>query len=202
VPLRAACVGEALPAIAIKVTLRMALAYAAGIGAEWALDDTAPDFAALPFFCVALEWQLVIAARNRALGLSPPEALRSVHAGQSSRFFRPIRPTEPVHVSGRIDILNPIHTEREVAIAAGLPDTIVQGTALWALAGRRLLEFYAPGEPQKLQYFSGRFAAMVPAGMPVVLRHGISATTGDVVFSLRDHCGKPAIADGHAAFSS
>jgi acyl dehydratase len=32
------------------------------------------------------------------------------------------------------DIWNPIHTERRVALAAGLPDIIVHGTALWAPA--------------------------------------------------------------------
>ncbi len=35
------------------------------------------------------------------------------------------------------EIWNPIHTERAVAIAAGLPDILIHGTALWALAGLR-----------------------------------------------------------------
>jgi len=37
------------------------------------------------------------------------------------------------------DIWNPIHTEREVALAAGLPDIILHGTAIWALAGREVV---------------------------------------------------------------
>ena len=36
-------------------------------------------------------------------------------------------------------IWNPIHTETAVALAAGLPDIILRGTATWALAGREVI---------------------------------------------------------------
>ena len=62
------------------------------------------------------------------------------------------------------NIGNPIDTERKVALAAGLPDIIVHGTALWALAGRTLLSHFAAGAPQRLKALSGRFAAMVVPG--------------------------------------
>jgi acyl dehydratase len=281
-PVNSALVGEMLPALPIAVTPRMALAYAAGIGALDALDDSRADFAALPFFCVSLEWQLVIAARNRMLGVLPDEAIRAVHAGQQTRFLAPLRPGRTVRVSGRIlevrrtragaltvselnvagedgeeisstrstglyrgvevegedralagtpmtplsatlsdvrdttialdrgfahryseaaNIWNPIHTERRVALAAGLPDIIVHGTALWAIAGRVLVERFAPGAPERLASLSGRFAAMVPAGTPIVVRHGIGAAPGEVAFTVLNAQGEQAIADGSAVFS-
>lgn len=62
------------------------------------------------------------------------------------------------------DIWNPIHTERAVALAAGLPDIIVHGTALWAAAGLRLAR---PARP--LARLTGRFRAPVIPGGAVEL---------------------------------
>lgn len=103
-PLSAAVVGEILPAITMTVTPRMALAYAAGIGddSKGAFDDASPTFAASPLFCVSLEWQLVIAARNTLLGVTAQEARQGVHAGQDTRFLRPLRPGMKVSVGGQI----------------------------------------------------------------------------------------------------
>jgi acyl dehydratase len=281
-PVNSALVGGVLPTLTIAVTPRMALAYAAGIGAVDALDDARADFAALPFFCVSLEWQLVIAARNRMLGVSSDEAIRAVHVGQQTRFFAPLRPEQDVRVSGRIlevrrtragaltiselnvtaeggteisstrsaglyrdvevagedrsiadmplaapsvppsdiretsialdrgfahryseaaNIWNPIHTERRVALAAGLPDIIVHGTALWAIAGKVLVDRFAPGAPQRLASLSRRFAAMVLAGTSIVVRHGVDAHSGAVSFTVLNDRGQQAIASGSAAFN-
>jgi acyl dehydratase len=281
-PLRSDIAGEPLPALSIPVTTRMALAYAAGIGDDTALDDTREAFAALPFFCVSLEWQLVIAARNALLGVSPAEAVRAVHAGQSTRFLKPLRVGQTVRVSGRIvevratragalsrtelnvmdeageivsstistgiyrgvdvtgedrqvegialppaaradllalqetvipldrgfphrytecaNIWNPIHTERAVALRAGLPGIIVHGTALWALAGKALVARFAPGAPERLKSLSGRFAAMVAAGTDIVVRTGAGAEPGTAGFTVHNANGETAVADGHATF--
>jgi acyl dehydratase len=48
------------------------------------------------------------------------------------------------------EIWNPIHTERRVALAAGLPDIIVHGTALWALAGQSLVWTCADSDERRL----------------------------------------------------
>ena len=45
------------------------------------------------------------------------------------------------------DIWNPIHTERSVALAAGLADIIVHGSALWALAGLAVTRGRGGGSP-------------------------------------------------------
>lgn len=269
--------------MSIAVTPRMALAYSAGLGDTSCLDDAAGHFAASPFFCVSLEWQLVIAARNEMLGVTPAEAVRAVHAGQSTRFLKPLRPGQTVTVSGRIlevrktragalsvtqldvtgadgmtitstlstgvfrgvgvdgedrctsgaspaavpprmfaveqtiipldrgfphrytecaAIWNPIHTERKAALAAGLPDIIVHGTALWALAGTALLARFASGAPGRLKNLSGRFAAMVVAGTAITVRHGPISGDGEVSFEVLNEQGDKAVADGRATFAA
>jgi acyl dehydratase len=258
----------------------MVLAYAAALNSESLLDDAAGDFRALPFFCTALEWQLVTASRD-LLDLQPEEAVRAVHAGQSTQFLKPLTPNQIVQVQGKIveirrssagalmvtrvdvsdreddivstsrsvtifrqvdvvgpnrslerptsqatsdayveeqetiipldrgfphrysecaNIWNPIHTERRVALAAGLPDIIVHGSALWALAGMTLISRFAPAEPWRLRSLSGRFFSMVIAGTPITVRHGYTAGGREVIFSLQNNCGEKAIGEGRAVF--
>ncbi|NKB16349.1 MAG: hypothetical protein HC774_04920 [Sphingomonadales bacterium] len=69
-------------------------------------------------------------------------------------------------------IWNPIHTERRVALEAGLPDIILHGTATWAMAVSQLMTRCAGGDPTRLQRCAGRFAAMVIPGTTVTLRYG------------------------------
>ena len=283
-PLDAAIVGRQLPTQQMRVTPRMALAYAAGIGDgnDVCADDAHPDFMAHPAFCVTPEWRVVIENRTRGMGLAPAETLRGVHAGQNTTFLKPVRPGIEISIGGKVvdargtragalvrslleisdvatgetltstlttalyrgvevigaspaidpiedvtehwtaaggwqsltipldrlfahrysecaDIWNPIHTERRVALAAGLPDIIVHGTALWALAGRELISAYAPGAPDRLASLNGRFSAMVLAGDPISIRHG-RAPNGDIVFTVLNAAGAEAISKGIATF--
>jgi acyl dehydratase len=98
------------------------------------------------------------------------------------------------------NIWNPIHSERQVALAAGLPDIIVHGTALWALAGRALIRAYAPGQPQRLEALAGRFSAMVLPGTPIIVRHGRMGD-GAIAFTVLNEAGQTAISRGVATFS-
>jgi len=60
-------------------------------------DAAAEGIVATPAFCVSLEWPLVLAlGHSDALGASPAERLRGVHAEQDSTFVRPIRPGDVV----------------------------------------------------------------------------------------------------------
>ncbi len=68
------------------------------------------------------------------------------------------------------EIWNPIHTERAVALAAGLDDILIHGTALWALAG---LALTPPGE--RLTRLAARFQSPAWAGEAVTLRAGETA---------------------------
>jgi len=99
------------------------------------------------------------------------------------------------------EIWNPIHTERATALLADLPDIIVHGTALWALAGRTLIEHYAPGRRHRLRRLSGRFSAMVTAGTDITIRHGLaSRDAGRAVFTVFNSEGKEAVSEGIAEF--
>jgi acyl dehydratase len=95
-------------------------------------------------------------------------------------------------------IWNPIHTEREVARAAGLPDIILHGTALWALVARELVDRWCHGEPQRLRRLAGRFSAMVIPGTEVTLEHAEPDVDGRVPFILRNAEEAPAISAGNA----
>lgn len=91
-------------------------------------------------------------------------------------------------------IWNPIHTDRAVALRAGLPDRILHGTATLALSVSRIVKEYTGGDPKRVYRLGGRFAAMVL--MPSTLRLETSFC-GDVVsFQVRNGDGDLAIRDG------
>ncbi len=93
-------------------------------------------------------------------------------------------------------IWNPIHTERRAALQAGLPDIIVHGTALWAIAGRELVRHYAGGNPACLLRLRARFRSPVIPGCNVRLCHG--GAGGDIRFEIRLENGTVAVSDGAA----
>jgi acyl dehydratase len=97
-------------------------------------------------------------------------------------------------------IWNPIHTERAVALAAGLPDIILHGTATWALAGREIVRLYCDGDPRRLRRLHGRFRAMVIPGTEISVEHARRGA-GPVLFAVRNHEGELAIAQGLAEVS-
>ena len=66
-------------------------------------------------------------------------------------------------------IWNPIHTDRAVARAAGLPDIILHGTATLALAVSRVLQ-HAAADPRAVRRVSGRFTGMVPLPSRLTVR--------------------------------
>jgi len=58
-------------------------------------------------------------------------------------------------------IWNPIHTERRIAVAQGLPDIILHGTATWALVGEAFIDAYGDGDPVRLRRLACRFKVPV-----------------------------------------
>ena len=58
-------------------------------------------------------------------------------------------------------IWNPIHTDRAVALAAGLPDIILHGTATLALAVSAIVADLLDGQPERVKRVTGRFSGMV-----------------------------------------
>lgn len=97
------------------------------------------------------------------------------------------------------DIWNPIHTERAVALSAGLPDIILHGTATWAIAGRELIHRCAGNEPRRLHRLAGRFAAMVIPGTSITLEYARAREgTGHIFFRICNSDGEAALSDGVA----
>ena len=95
------------------------------------------------------------------------------------------------------DIWNPIHTERAVALAAGLPDIILHGTATWALAGREVIRAQCGGNPGRLKRLFGRFSAMVIPGQEI--RISLDEPKDSVIgFTVLNHLGQKAVSDGIA----
>lgn len=102
------------------------------------------------------------------------------------------------------DIWNPIHTERRFALAAGLPDIIVQGSLTMALAARELVNRVAGGDPARLARLAGQFRAMViPRSSIRVVCEGVAALPDGhetAFFQVLNAKGEPAVKDGVAVF--
>ena len=80
-----------------------------------------------------------------------------------------IAPAAPHYYTECADIWNPIHTERKVAQAAGLPDIILHGSANISIALREIINRSLAGDPTKLQRYACQFRAMVFPGHPVTI---------------------------------
>ncbi len=96
-------------------------------------------------------------------------------------------------------IWNPIHTDRAVALAAGLPDTILHGTATLALAVSAVMRREPEGPAPRVTRISCRFGGMVR--LPSTLR--VEGWTGTVTgadraiaFRALAEDGRPAVRDG------
>ncbi|MBI1252156.1 MAG: hypothetical protein GC189_11860 [Alphaproteobacteria bacterium] len=130
---------------------------------------------------------------------SPPLGTGSALPENATRRTIQISKGAPHVYTECADIWNPIHTERAVALAAGLPDIILHGTATWALAGLEILRAYADSDVARLKRISGRFVGMVIPGETIEVRH---AQAGGVIrFEARNGAGALAIDQGFAVLS-
>ncbi|HSB42925.1 MAG TPA: MaoC/PaaZ C-terminal domain-containing protein [Methylomirabilota bacterium] len=95
-------------------------------------------------------------------------------------------------------IWNPIHTDRAVARAAGLPDIILHGTATLALAVSEVLRRRPGGPARPVRALHCRFGAMVRLPSRLVVRGdgGVPSAAGTVVrFEALAEDGRPAVRD-------
>ncbi len=100
-------------------------------------------------------------------------------------------------------IWNPIHTDKAVALASGLPDIILHGTANLAHGVTAVVDHRADGRPELVRRIVGRFAAMVemPSTITVRLWDAVPLdATGDghraVPFEVLNADGAPAVRNG------
>ena len=111
----------------------------------------------------------------------------------------PISPTLAHVYSECARIWNPIHTDRAVARAAGLPDIILHGTATLALAISQTLRHDPRGPAAPVRALGCRFGAMVPLPSRLVVRGRRpepSPEGSTVRFEALVEDGRPAVRDG------
>lgn len=96
-------------------------------------------------------------------------------------------------------IWNPIHTDREVAVRAGLPDIILHGTATLALAISRVLG-HEGEDPGRVRRIACRFRAMVL--MPSIFTIRGSRSGEECHFRVVTAEGRPAVEQGLVTFGS
>jgi acyl dehydratase len=98
-------------------------------------------------------------------------------------------------------IWNPVHTERKVALTAGLPDIILHGTATWALAGRELLVAHGC-EGRRMNRLAGRFVGHVIPPATLTLRYRPNDhDPASIRFDVLGANGAVVLADGLAEFT-
>jgi len=98
------------------------------------------------------------------------------------------------------EIYNPIHTERRVALAAGLPDIILHGSAIKAIALREIINRSLGGDPTLVRRLVGQLRAMVLMGTTIEVRclEDRPAQDGsrEILFDVLNAEGRPAVAEG------
>jgi acyl dehydratase len=143
-----------------------------------------------------------------------PDALRSSERGDqspdpgSSDDRWPDRSIEAIDVpagaahvySECARIWNPIHTDRAVATAAGLPGLILHGTATLALAVSRVVARTLAGDPTRVRALGARFTGMVlmPSRLSVCSRQ---SRRDRVEFEVLDPRGARVLTGGWLTFS-
>jgi len=76
-------------------------------------------------------------------------------------------------------IYNPIHTDRAVALAAGLPGLLLHGTSTMGHAVTAVVDQCADGDPTRVQRIMGRFSGMVSLPSRAMVHWGEPETWGD-----------------------
>lgn len=125
---------------------------------------------------------------------------RKVSSAEAWSTEVPIAPTLAHVYTECARIWNPIHTDRAVALDAGLPDIILHGTATLALAISQALLRHERGPAAVVRGVGCRFGAMVrlPSRLVVRGRAPERSPEGTVVrFDALADDGRPAVRDGH-----
>ena len=108
------------------IDTRWVLSYAAGLGLTdpLYLDDSQPDGPfVVPMFCVCIEWEVALKARNASLGLTPDELRQGVHAWQRSEFVAPIRAGMTVRTTSEVVHMRRTSAGTYVVVRYGTHDT-------------------------------------------------------------------------------
>src|SRR5262245_2692790 len=108
-----------------------------------------------------------VSGPERTLDAPPPLPARPEGRSPIWRLPLVVAPQAPHVYSACAGIYNPIHTERAVALAVGLPDIVIHGTLTLAYAARELLDRDAGGDPAAVARLACRFSGMVLPGTTI-----------------------------------
>ncbi|HUP21698.1 MAG TPA: MaoC/PaaZ C-terminal domain-containing protein [Thermoanaerobaculia bacterium] len=138
---------------------------------------------------------------DHAVAQPPPIPSSGERSGSSDDVEIPIARWLPHVYTECSAIWNPIHTERRVALRAGLADILLHGTATWALAGLAVVERRGCADFRRLLRLAGRFAAPVLPGS--VLRVSVGPLSAEhhgagVAFEATSDGGARVLDDGWA----
>jgi acyl dehydratase len=98
-------------------------------------------------------------------------------------------------------IYNPIHNDKAYAIAAGLPDVILHGTATLALGVTALVNAFAEGDPTRVERIGGRFSGIVL--MPNTLTLEVTTRAGSTYgFHMLERGGTEVFTAGYITFKT
>jgi acyl dehydratase len=126
-----------------------------------------------------------------------PKAL-PIDEGQNYEVYIPANLAHTYTECARI--WNPIHTDLQTALHAGLPDIILHGTATLALAVTRIINEQLNGDPRRVTRIGGRFAAMVLMPSTIILQMS-AAAKNHLSFQVINASGETAISKGFICFS-
>ena len=124
-PIKPSSLG-AVAALEQHIDTRWVLSYAAGLGLNdpLYLDDAQPDGPfVVPMFCVCIEWEVALKARNASLGLTADELRQGVHAWQRSEFVAPIRAGMTVRTTSEVVHMRRTSAGTYVVVRYGTHDT-------------------------------------------------------------------------------
>ncbi|MFT5803029.1 MAG: acyl dehydratase [Candidatus Paceibacteria bacterium] len=97
-------------------------------------------------------------------------------------------------------IWNPIHTDKAFALAAGLPNIILHGTATLAMAVTRLVNEFLQGQPERVNRIGGRFTGMVL--MPTLLSLDVLWQSASYIgFAITDEQGSLVFSGGFIGYA-
>ena len=136
--------------------------------------------------CARTTWELLLRGEGGFGGERPPSLPRTRVPKDSSILFEETVETLPqqallYRLTGDI---NPIHSDPDVAKAAGFDRPILHGLCTYGIAARAALKNLANNDPQRFLSFEARFAKVVMPGDTLVVRGHALPESSDVAVTV------------------
>ena len=144
---------------------------------------------------------------SKSAGQRLPPPIPAPQAGNQSTaplrsFELPISVGEAHIYTECSRIWNPIHTDRAAALAAGLPDIILHGTATLAKAVSVLVEAYACADPSRVRRVAAAAFAAVVLMPSTVTVQVLAVEDNRIYFQVLNQEGQQAVRGGYLEITS